>query len=88
MKLKYHTPNGLLYIALIVLSCLSGLRAQDETDRLDFIQFEWNNTVGTTRFNPVSYLQDSRGMMWMATSLGVVSFDGYNFNCTVRKNTA
>lgn len=79
LLLNNQTLNRWVYPVLITLCCLPGLRAQEETGQLDFIKFEWSNTVGTTRFNPVHFLQDSRGLMWMATSLGVVSFDGYSF---------
>ena len=79
LLLNNQTLNRWVYPVLITLCCLPGLRAQEETGQLDFIKFEWNNTVGTTRFNPVHFLQDNSGMIWMATSQGVVSFDGYNF---------
>jgi len=48
-------------------------------DELAFDRYEWSNMVGNTSIYPNGYLQDSRGMMWMATSSGLVSFDGYNF---------
>jgi hypothetical protein len=45
----------------------------------DLVKYEWNKKIGNDRIEPYYYMQDSRGLMWMATSLGPVSFDGYNF---------
>ena len=76
---KINLRNRLPVIAGIILIALPALQAQRQTSEPGFLKVEWSNTVGTRRFNPVYFLQDSRGMMWMATSLGVVSFDGYHF---------
>jgi len=73
----------LCLVVLAVLACAGALRGQEYnrsgSDRLDLVKFEWSNTIGNTSINPSSFLQDSRGLIWMASTSGVVSFDGYNF---------
>ncbi|MFM8486712.1 MAG: hypothetical protein ACKOCH_10270, partial [Bacteroidota bacterium] len=73
-----------LVAALLFLLAGAGVAgAQDSHPtagrQLDLVRFEWNNTIGTINVNPVYFLQDSRRQMWMASSAGVVSFDGYHF---------
>jgi signal transduction histidine kinase/DNA-binding response OmpR family regulator/ligand-binding sensor domain-containing protein len=73
----------LCLVVLAVLACAGALRGQEynrsDSDRLDLVKFEWSNTIGNTSINPSSFLQDSRGLIWMASTSGVASFDGYNF---------
>ncbi len=73
----------LCLVVLAVLACTGALRGQEynrsDSDRLDLVKFEWSTAIGNTSINPTSFLQDSRGLIWMASTTGVVSFDGYNF---------
>ena len=66
-----------------LFACAGSAGAQGGSDQTGgppgLVRFEWSNTAGTTNINPVHFLQDSRGLMWMASTAGVVSFDGYNF---------
>jgi ligand-binding sensor domain-containing protein len=68
-------------VVILLMTALAGAYAQADTraGELHFTRHEWSNVVGNAVIYPNSYLQDSRGMMWIATQSGVVSFDGYNF---------
>ena len=71
-------------IELLFLLAGAGVAGAQESNnmadrQLDLVRFEWNNNIGTINVNPVYFLQDSRRQMWMASSAGVVSFDGYHF---------
>lgn len=56
-----------------------------QTGSLDLVKFEWSNKVGSVSVDPVYFLQDSKGLIWMASPGGVVSFDGYNFKLYSQK---
>lgn len=56
-----------------------------QTGSLDLVKFEWSNKVGSVSVDPGYFLQDSKGLIWMASSGGVVSFDGYNFKVYSQK---
>lgn len=76
---KINLCNRFLIVAGIIFGATWTLQAQRPDDELKFLKFEWSNVIGNLTINPNSYLQDSRGLMWIASSSGVVSFDGYNF---------
>ncbi len=68
-------------VVMLLMTVLAGAYAQSDARKgeLHFTRYEWSNIVGNTIIYPNGYLQGSRGMMWIATQSGVVSFDGYNF---------
>ncbi|NJL74176.1 MAG: hypothetical protein HC892_03165 [Saprospiraceae bacterium] len=74
--------NRLLVILLIIFvfgSFCSSQAFSLPNDNFNLIIEHWNTRDGLPTWKINSFFEDSRGVLWMATQEGVVSFDGYKF---------
>ena len=58
------------------------------TPALSPVYHHWDQQDGLPSWNIDVFLQDSRGIMWMETSAGLVNFDGFNFRLIPTAYTA
>lgn len=72
-------PSSLLFglITLLISTTLSSQNfTLDQTTR--FVHYSVNDGLPSNKINDIK--QDHRGLIWIATSEGLCSFDGYRFN--------
>jgi ligand-binding sensor domain-containing protein len=58
------------------------------TPALSPVYHHWDQQDGLPSWNIDVFLQDSRGIMWMETSAGLVNFDGFDFRLIPTAYTA
>jgi len=67
---------SLLVLSLFLLPVSAGAQQHEQTGDFDLNKFEWDYEQGII---PTSLFQDSKGLMWISTTSGIMSFDGYSF---------
>ena len=67
---------SLLVLSLFLLLVSAGAQQHEQTGDFDLNKFEWDYEQGII---PTSLFQDSKGLMWISTTSGIMSFDGYSF---------